>query len=703
MDKEKDNTVIIEKDISFIESEFSKANSSLSLSKLAQKLAYKKNASQLSQEVKKYDPSCKYEVNDLIYKEYNEPLLISSKCAEPFEGAVVLKVVNKITYENFNCEMLEVDCTGGGTFRKHIDYMKKTKTQVLLPSNTERKESTPEVLKKEDDPRLTELPMTDKDMRKLEKNLEAALSHSDKFFHWTDHWQLKEKQVNIQDKKIKQIEKSLSETKQSAFTTDLVATFFDQPSSSKLFDLHCLSLNYTLEKKYKKKFNFVSPDGWGKWILKDTVDSFMKDLPLSAPKAKVPLQEKKKEEKKKSPSFPFKVYLTWRDVLSGGLKIPKDLSKEFSHSREYILTDSEGKKDYPVYYYPSSHIFIGLKEFYEVNNVPQGASLTLEKKDLTHFNITLKKSKKKISVPQVTYDPKEDKFSESEKEMFTFSLPNKIIFLDKETLKKLFSLYPQRNNLDLRELLFLIFKNFGLEGETLSLHSLRAFHLIDVLKQTTQEEVEKTMLSSNEFGMSEKKKGLFFYQDMIKVEDIVGAEELVEMPKEISEGEDVEAPAEETLPEIGTVGEIAVPEELEEIEEVEEKEEVVKKIKVKAPPPLKKEVIEAEPRKEKETRKKKHKEMMEVERAPRRRKGEKRFIEERIELEESEQEALFAVKAKEKKEIEEVHEAAKKKEKKEEFKDFVTEEPKFGLFADKLKSALDKTTKKPDKKEKKKK
>ena len=31
--------------------------------------------------------------------------------------------------------MLEVDYTGGGTFRKYIDYMKKTKTQVLLPSN----------------------------------------------------------------------------------------------------------------------------------------------------------------------------------------------------------------------------------------------------------------------------------------------------------------------------------------------------------------------------------------------------------------------------------------------------------------------------------------------------------------------------------------------------------------------------------------
>ena len=34
--------------------------------------------------------------------------------------------------------MLEVDYNGGGTFRKYVDYMKKIKTQVLLPSNVRR-------------------------------------------------------------------------------------------------------------------------------------------------------------------------------------------------------------------------------------------------------------------------------------------------------------------------------------------------------------------------------------------------------------------------------------------------------------------------------------------------------------------------------------------------------------------------------------
>ena len=54
---------------------------------------------------------------------------------EPFKGPVVLTVVHKIGYKDYDCEMLEVDYTSGGTFRKYVDYMKKIKAQVLLPSN----------------------------------------------------------------------------------------------------------------------------------------------------------------------------------------------------------------------------------------------------------------------------------------------------------------------------------------------------------------------------------------------------------------------------------------------------------------------------------------------------------------------------------------------------------------------------------------
>lgn len=693
MSKERESTTISDKDLEFIEAEFSRSNKPLTLQELTRKLAYKKTSSQLAQDVKIYDSYCQYEVGDLIYKEYDEPLMVSSKGVEPFKGGIVLTVVNKIAYDNYNCEMIEVDYTGGGVFRKHIDYMKKTKTQVLLPSNLEGKALAPRVLKKEEDPRLEELPMTEKDLKKLEKNLRSALLKSSKLFSWKDNWQLTEKQIQIGEDKIKKIENHLSKTKLSAETPELISRIFNLTPEEELFPLYCLSLNSSLEKKWKKSFVFVSSENWGKWNLKDTLNSFLENLPLSAPKAKLPAFDEETESSiKPSPEFPLKLYLGWREILSGGLKVPRSINKTLSQAREYTFTDAESKKDYTVYYYPSSYFFFGLKDFYETHNIPQGASLTLEKKGPMHFHFWIKKSKKKLSVSKIIYDPKKDEFESSGDEVFTFALPNKIIHLQRETLHKLFDLYDQRRNLSLQKLLFLVYKTFGVEGDKHSLHYLRAYHLVDVLNRTTEEDVQKTLLNTIEFSKSDKKKGIFHYQEKIEIEE----EKEVKVPPEIPAESIPEEVVEEAPPEASPV-DTAPPELEEEILKAEmpqevQREEIREPVTAKRPGP---------PKKEKEFKKKKPKARPEAERAVRRRKAERKIIEERIELEESEQEALIAMKAKEKKEIEEVSIEARSKEKKKEFKTYVPEEPVFGIFAEKLKTALDKKDEK--KKEKKKK
>ncbi len=691
MEKEKEKLQITEENIEFIEKELSLTNKPLSLQEVTKKLAYKKRSGQMSQEVMMYDPECKYEVGDLIYKEYDEPLMVSSKGMEPFKGAVVLRVVGKIDYKDFNCEMLEVDYSGGGLFRKYIDYMKKTKTQVLLPSNLESKAKTLEKIDKKEDPRLTALPMTDKDLKILEKNLSAALSKSPKFFNWNDFWQLSEKQVEIKDKKIDEIKALIEETKLSAATSELVEKLFNLKNTDELFDLHCMSLTYVLEKNYKKDFTFVSPLNWGKWHLKKTLQSFSQSLPISAPKAKIPPSvEETKEEISHPSETPIKFYLGWREILSGGIKIPKNLTKEFTHAREYVFTDTEGEKDYTVYYYPSSSFILGLKEFYELNNVPQGASLTLERKGLNQFNFWLKKSKKKLSVLKVTYDPKKDVLEQSGEEVFTFSIPNKIIHLERETLENLLSQYKERKKLELPELLAFVFKNFGLEGNKYSLHYLRAYHLVDVLKRTTQEDVEKALLATPEFFQSDKNAGVFFYQ--VKIEE----EEKPEVPAEIPVEERIEeAPA--VRPPLEAPGEEIPPPHA----EAERREE----IRVEAPQAqvemeIEEEEIAEKPsltKKEKISRKKRLR--MEAEKERRARRGVKRIIEEKIEVEESELEALIAMKEKEKRELEFEKPDITPKEKEKKAKPAVSEGPVFGLFAEKLKSALDKKGK--EKKEKK--
>ncbi len=681
MASEESLTRVTEENIAFLEKEFELSPRPFSLREITEKLAFHKTASQRVQDVLKYDPYAKYEVGDFIYKEYDEPLTVSSKTVEHFKGAVVLRVIQKTYYPSYQCEMLEVDYTGGGIFRKYIDYMKKTKTQILLPSNLEGKALPPEKMEKSEDPRLTELPMMDRDIKALEKSLRQELARSDKFFSWNDFWQLEKNRVDIPEEKIQAIENLIQNAGRSVSTEELVTQLFGFEPSHNLFEMTCLSLNSALEKKGKKDFVFVSPAGWGKWHLKSILNALLEGLPLAAPSA--PLPEFFGVEKPAISTFhefPLKIYLTWREVLSGGLKVPRSLSKELSRSREYEFIDVEEGKSYTVYYYPSSGFFLGLKDFYATNNIPQGTSLTLDRKNELQFNFWLKKSKKKIASVQLEYDAREDRFIDTGNEIFTYALPNKIIFLEKETVSRLLSLYDQREGKDLRELLLLIFKNFGLESDNYSLHFLRAYHLVDVLKQTNQEDVELTLLNSTEFAGSEKKKGIFTYQEVkppveeVKAEVPPGMPEVIRLPEEFE--------VEEVPPDV-------VPAE----ETEEEKEE-----EFPAAPPGRAKVleevrVEAAP-KEKPARKKKPK--LEGERAPRPRKSERRVIEERIELAESEQEALSAIKEKEIEEAEREELAAR--EKKEEFKPMAPKEPSFGLFAEKLKSALDKK-KKEEKKE----
>ncbi|MFQ6109552.1 MAG: hypothetical protein ACE5L7_08380 [Candidatus Aminicenantales bacterium] len=681
MNDKNEDTLITEKDLVFIEKELSKTTNPLPLDELTKKLAFQKTSPQRTQMVKVYDPYCQYEVGDLIYKEYDEPLMISSKGVEPFKGGVVLKITNKIDYKSFNCEMLEVNYSGGGAFRKHIDYMKKTKTQVLLPSNLEKKAKTPQILKKEEDPRQDQLPMTERDMKRLRKNLKSALSKSPKFFNWDGFWQLKENMIPIKEEKIKEIEKYLSDKRQSAETTELVSRFFSLSPDDDLFPLHCMSFNSFIEKKYRKNFVFVSPQNWGKWLLKQVLHSHLDNLPLAAPKAKAPPFDKDTlEEPKISKKFPLKVYLTWREILSGGLKVPRVFDREFSMTREYVFTDEEAAKDYSVYYYPSYCFFLGLKDFYESYNIPQGASLTLERKGPNQFSFWIKKSKKKLSVSKLDYNPAEDRFIPSKEEVFTYAVPNKIIHLQRETVNRLLSLYDQRNDFDLRELLILVFKNFGAGAEQGSLHYMRAYHMVDILKRTSEEDVERTVLNSPEFKKSEKKKGIFLYQEAISLEEEEAPPEVPSEP-EIEEGvEEVpsEAPSEKIAP-------------------LQLQKERKEKLQAEAPPAAQEISIEeptvrekpTPPKREKELKKKRPKVKVEAEKEFRRRKGEKRIIEERIEIEESEQEALIAIKAEEKKEMEEERADLRPEEKRKEYKPYTSEGPVFGVFAEKLKSALE--------------
>jgi len=630
---DKDNLLVLTTpdDITFVQTELAMSRKPFMLRELVEKLAFLKTATQRTQDVKIYDPNCVYEVGDSIYKDYDERLTVSSKTVEPFKGAVVLNVVNKIGFKAYGCEMLEVDYSGGGTFRKYIDYMKKTKTQVLLPANCGGLNAAPQIMNKSEDPRLTELPMTDKDLKTLERNLRSALAKSPLFFSWNEFWQLAVNQPSIPEEKIKEMEAHIAGTKESAATGDLIKKFMGFEASNDLFDIHCLGLNHLLETKYRKEFIQVSPVEWGKWHLKSVLNALPDNLPLSSEEATLPEFETSEPiEVTPFHAFPLKVYLTWREILSGGVKVPKTFNKELSHSREYVFTDSDDNKSYIVYYYPQQSTFLGLKDFFAVNNIPQGTSITLERKSPVQFHFWLKKSKKKLSVVKPVYDPKTDMFAEAG-EAATLAMPNKIIYIERETLAKLIAFYPQREGLNLRDLLILIYKNFGLPSANHAIHYLRAYHLLDILKRTSQEEVELTLLNTFEFTKSDKKKGIFFYQEAAPI-------------KEALEAVALEIPSDLAAEEISAVEDLAA---------LEIPEEAEEEIDIAAVQVTEKPTAGAAPATKKEKPHKKKKPKAEGEKAPHAKKSERRVIEERIAEEESELEALYAGKAVDEEEIEE--------------------------------------------------
>jgi hypothetical protein len=680
MSNETNNLITVTPDdITLVERDLAATSHPLSAKVLTAKLAFEKTAGQRAQDVKKYDPGCRYEVGDFVYKEYDEPLTVGSKSVEHFKGAVILKVAARTFYKHFNCEMLEVDYPGGGVFRKYVDYMKKTRTQVLLPSNVDGRNQPPELIAKADDPRLTELPMTERDLKTLEKNLRADLHKNPKFFSWGDFWQLAAKRVDIPDDRIKEMENEFVETRHSAATEALVQKYFGLEPSSDLFELTCLSLNHLLEKKYKKEFLLLAEAGWGKWHLKRILNALPENLPLAAPLIRLPeIEEPEKPEMSVVQAFPIKVYLTWREILSGGLKVPRSLNKELSHAREYTFTDPEENKSYTLYYYPTGNYFLGLKGFYEQANIPQGTSLTLEKTGPNTFHFWIKKSKKKISVPRLAYDAEKDLFTDTGEEAYSFAEPNKIIYIERETLTKLLPLQEERGDQDLRDLLTRVFKNTALGGSSHSLHFLRAYHLIDLVRQTTQEDVETVLLNSPDFSKSDKKKGLFYYQEPY-------------VPKEeapVGFGFPAEGPYAGPVPgeiagEEGLAEEFGFEAGLEELAAAEAQPEP-------APAAGEKGKAPGAPAAKKEKPFKKKKPKAEGEKVARPKKSERRVIEEKIEEEESVQEALAAVKEKEDEGVE-----TRAREKKEEFKPSPKEEPKFGIFADLLKTAL---KKKDDKK-----
>jgi len=671
---------IDESDIEWIKNLIRERGAPLTLEEISTQLARKKSALTEGKKVKIFNPELDYEVGDLIYKYYDEDLKFSREKVEHFKGGVVLRVIGKEKRpEGFS--ILRVTYDGTGLFKQYIDFLERTSSNLLIPCGFSGKSEPVEYL--EDEELLMDVPLDQNYVKKLSKIIEETLKKSDEFIHWNSYFFLKELLENVGDAS-KRVEEYLREKGGFETTYNLVEKLYSVKFTDEKFYSWCISLNSVLETKGKGKIVKISNHDWGKWGLRSFFTSIKEGLPIGEKPLKIGnLRRSRKEiarniwkfyaEERKEKTQHLRFYLTWREIFSGALRIPREFQSVFGEEREIILTDQEKKRTYNAFYYPEDGFLLGLDEIYQFYSPIQGSLFFLQKEDFNKYIFSFRKAKKVITAFKCEYDKEQKRFIFSGQPVETHTEINKTILITKDELSKIASFWDEGVKFEnLNDLLHFVFTNFGNPQESYKIYLLKAYHIADMFKNVRKEDFETVIFGNPEFFPSEDEKG-YFYLDPTKI----GMEEEVK--------EEIEIPVEELeiFPKDEEVGEIEIMEEekIPQEEIVEEKElemEEEKKRKEEKPPSFELEIY----RKFKEELKKGK---------IKGKKGGRKIIEERIRLEESEKEAEIYIK-----ESVEEKESEKKEEKEEVTKQPVKETPKIGILGAKLSKVL--SGKKEDKK-----
>lgn len=663
---------IDEEDIEWIESLIKERRSPITLEEISTQLARKKSALTQGKKVKIFNPELDYEVGDLIYKYYDEDLKFSKEKMEHFKGGVVLRIIEKEKRpEGFS--ILRVTYDGTGLFKQYIDFLERTSSHLLIPCGFSGKSEPVEYL--EDEELLMDAPLDQNYVKKLSKIVEKALKKSGRFIHWNSYFYLKELLENVGDAGEK-VEEYLKEKGDFETTYNLVGRLYSVKFTDQRFYSWCISLNCALEAKGKSKIVKISNHDWGKWGLRSFFTSLQENLPITEKPIKIGhLRRDRKDvirmiwnfyaEERKEKAQHLRFYLTWREIFSGALRIPREFQSVFGEEREIILTDSEKRKNYNVFYYPEDCFLLGLGEIYQSYNPIQGSLFFLQKEDFNRYVFSFRKAKKVITAFKCEYDREQRKIISTGQPVETHTEVNKAILISKDELSKITSLWEEGTRAEtLNDLLHFVFLNFGSPDESYKIYISKAYHIADMFKNVRKDDFEIVLFGNPEFFYSEEEKG-YFYLDLTKIgmEEVEKEAELPQEEIETFEEEFIERseePAEQFIP----LEEAVEEPEVKEGEKLEFREEQVSPSEPE---------LEIYRRFKEELKKTKIKG----------KKGGRKIIEERIRLEESEKEAEIYIK-----ETVEEKESAKGEEKEEIAKTALKETPKVGIFGAKLSKIL---------------
>ncbi len=505
-------------DLAFIRSFLKEQRQPVAFTDLAYQLALFKTQEKRHSQVKLYDPDCEYRVGDQIYKEYPGLLPVGNKKTIELPEGVILKVEEVRTLPGMNAIRLSYD--GTSDFRRYTEYLKKQKIELLLPHKQQKPPAEPAFLEADKDPRAQEQPLIDREFRELKKKLTTVLNREPDIAFICDRVLLRENLRPIPAEVFDAIKEFLKGHGQPESTEFFAENFAKVDPQSPDFAATCFALNYLMTFQHKVYLRQTQACGWGRWHLNSMLMQIKKSALVSEPnpllaRLEIPDRQALGARRREFEQALFsegenRYYLTLREIESGALRL-RPGAYRFGEALEIEAVDTGTKKAHVLYYYPEENLLLNFGKIYEAYKIVQGAILVFEQTADGLFELTIKTSKKGTIAERIAWDAEKRLFVPGEEKISSPVFVNKAIHLESEVFHNLAQHMEEYRKLDsYNKLIQKVFLEFGAREKNYEISILRLYHILDLIYPIDLRTVEEIVLSSSEFIPSEKIPGTIY-------------------------------------------------------------------------------------------------------------------------------------------------------------------------------------------------
>ena len=519
VDKQLENILDIGKeDIDFIKSFLKGKSQPLEFADIVYQLALFKTQDNRKSRVKIYDSNCEYFPGDLIFKEYPGQLPVGNKKYAAVEQGIILKVEEVRSRSGRDEIRLSYD--GTSEFRKYTEYLKKQKIELLLPHKGQKDCQETEYLTVDLDPRRTQSPLIERDFVVLRKKLTTLLNKETAIAFISDKVMLKENLKELPAEIFSQIKDFLKTRLASESTEFFVENFVKVAPEAPDFAATCFALNYLMTTQYKIDLQQTNAHGWGKWHLLSVLYHIKKNAlvgeanpflrSVSFENKKNLQQRRKKLEEAIFSEGETRYFLTQREIASGAVRLKTNLY-HFGSAIEIEALDTFTHKKHMLYFYQDENLLLGFDRIFESYKALQGTTLVFEQTAADQFQFTIKTTKKGTITDKIVYDAEKKMFQVSDEKMASLVCVHKSIFLEADVFHALSERLDEFRKIETYNKLFhKIFLEFGGREKNYEIHILRLFHILDLIAPVDLKLVEEVILSNPEFVPADKLAGVFY-------------------------------------------------------------------------------------------------------------------------------------------------------------------------------------------------